>query len=105
MLLILNVLKIHVLAVDPYLSPHLRHLYGGIIITRFTAILLDLKANGYFIEKAYTVSATKEGDTIVRKADFRLMEGKSVAPGRLAYEFPLDKQGIEHLQLLSGRGV
>lgn len=96
---------IDVLAVDPNLSPHLKHLYGGIIVMRFSAILLDLKANGYLIEKAYTVSATKEGDRLVRKAGFRLMEGKSVAPGRLAYEFPLDEQGIRHLQELSGRGV
>ena len=96
---------IDVMAVDPTLAPHLRHLYAGIIAARFANILLDLKANGYLIETAYTVSATKEGDNLVRKAGFRLMERKSIAPGRLAYEFPLDEQGIQRLRILSGREV
>jgi len=96
---------VDVLAVDPVLPLHLRRLYGGIIITRFAGILLDLKANGYFITRICTVTASKEGDTIVRKARFQLMEGKSIAPGRLAYEFYLDEQGIHRLQELSGRGI
>lgn len=96
---------IDVMAVDPDLPPHQRHLYGGIIATRFADILLDFKANGYQIETVYTVSATREGDSLVRKVGFRLMEGKSIAPGRLAYEFPLDEQGVKRLQELSGRGL
>lgn len=96
---------IDVLAVDPTLPSHLRRLYGGIIASRLSAMLLDLRANGYLIQTVYTVSATKEGDNFVRKAGFHLMKGKSIAPGRLAYEFPLDEQGIQRLQELSGRGA
>jgi len=96
---------IDVMAVDPTLSSHLRHLYAGIIASRLAAMLLDLLANGYLIQTVYTVSATKEGNNLVRKAGFRLMKGKSIAPGRLAYNFPLDEQGIKRLQELSGRGA
>ncbi len=64
-----------------------------------------IRANDYLIETVYTVTSTKEGDNLVRKAGFRLLEGKSIAPGRIAYEFPLNEQGIERLQQLSGRGV
>lgn len=96
---------IDVMAVDPTLPSHLRHLYAGIIASRLAAMLLDLLANGYLIQTMYTVSATKEGDNLVRKADFRLIKGKSIAPGRLAYNFPLDEQGIKRLQELSGRGA
>lgn len=96
---------IDVMAVDPTLSPHLRHLYAGIIVTRLADILLDLKANGYFIGTVYTVSATKEGDTLVRKAGFHRMTDKSIAPGRIAYEFSLNEEGIQRLQVLSWRGA
>ncbi|GCE49256.1 hypothetical protein EI42_06460 [Thermosporothrix hazakensis] len=96
---------IDVLAIDPTLPLHLRRLYGGIIVSRLAAMILDLRANGYLIQTAYTVSATKEGDTLVRKIGFRLMKGKSIAPGRLAYEFPLNEEGIKRLQELSGRGA
>jgi len=94
---------IDVMAVDPTLPLHERRLYGGIIAMRLANKLLDLRANSYLIQTAYTVTATKEGDNLVREAGFRLMEGKSIAPGRLAYEFALDEQGIKHLQELSGR--
>lgn len=94
---------IDVMAIDPTLSAHLRRLYAGIIASRLAAILLDLLANGYLIQNVYTVTATKEGDNLVLKAGFHLMEGKSIAPGRLAYSFLLDAQGINHLQRLSGR--
>jgi predicted DNA-binding transcriptional regulator AlpA len=96
---------IDVMAMDPLLPPHLQHLYAGIMTGRFADTVLNLRANGYLIEKAYTVTATQEGDNLVRKVGFRLMEGKSIAPGRTAYEFPLDEQGIEHLRELSRRGV
>ena len=96
---------VDVMAVDPRLPPHLRRLYAGIIVSRFAAILLDLRANSYLIQTIYTVSATKEGDNLVSKAGFHLMKGKSIAPGRLAYDFPLNEQGIERLQELSGRGA
>jgi predicted DNA-binding transcriptional regulator AlpA len=96
---------IDVMAVDPTLPSHLRHLYAGIVASRLAAMLLDLIANGYLIQSVYTVSATKEGDNLVRKAGFCLMKGKSIAPGRLAYNFPLDEQGIKRLHDLSGRGA
>jgi predicted DNA-binding transcriptional regulator AlpA len=96
---------IDVMAIDPLLPAHLRHLYAGIMTARFADTVLNLRANGYLIEKAYTVTATQEGDTLVRKVGFRLMEGKSIAPGRTAYEFILDDEGIAHLRDLSRRGV
>jgi hypothetical protein len=34
-----------------------------------------------------------------------MFQGKSIAPGRLAYNFPLDEQGIKRLHDLSGRGA
>jgi len=102
---------IDVMAVDPQLAPdprvahHLRSLYAGIIVSRFTDAILDLRANGYQIKKLYTVSATKAGDNLVRKVGFRLMKGKSQATGRIAYEYRLDKAGIEHLKEFSRREV
>lgn len=96
---------IDVLAVDPALPLSARHYYGGLIVTRFADVLLDLRANGYFIEKLFTVSATKEGDTLIRKLGFHLMEGKSLVPGRIAYEFPLDEAGIKQLEHFSRRGI
>jgi hypothetical protein len=96
---------IDVMAVDPQLPLHLRHLYAGIIVSRFVDVILDLRANGYLIETLYTVTATQEGDNLVRKLGFHLMPGKSLAPGRVAYEFKLDNEGLERLKSLSRRGV
>lgn len=96
---------IDVMAVDPQLPHHLRNLYAGIIVSRFANVILDLRANGYQIEKLYTVTATKEGDRLVKKAGFHLMEGKSLAPGRTAYEFELDETGIERLKEFTRRGL
>ncbi len=96
---------IDVMAIDPTLSLHLRHLYAGIIVSRLAAMLLDFLANSYLIQNMYTVSATKEGDNLVRKTGFSLMQGKSIAPGRLAYGFRLDETGVKRLQELSGRGL
>lgn len=95
---------IDVMAVDPQLSHHLRHLYAGIIVSRFANVILDLQANGYLIGTLYTVSATPEGDHLVRKLGFQLMQGKSLASSRLAYMFKLDQKGIEQLKELSRRG-
>lgn len=92
-------LYIDVLAVDPRLAPHERALYGGIIASRFANTILDLRNNGYQIKNLYTVTATPEGDNLVRKLGFTLMEGKSLAPGRVAYVFPLDdEQGLKRLR-------
>jgi len=90
---------IDVLAVDPRLNPHERALYGGIIASRFANTILDLKNNGYQIKNLYTVTATPEGDNLVNKLGFTRMEGKSLAPGRVAYIFPLDsEQGLARLR-------
>jgi hypothetical protein len=94
---------IDVMAVDPTLPPHERHLYAGIIAQRFARTILGLLDNGYEIRVAYTVTATKEGDNLVRRAGFKLMEGKSLASGRIAYKFPLDDEGRAKLEEKSGK--
>lgn len=96
---------IDVMAVDPQPPLELRRRYSMAIIERFAGAILNLRANGYQIEKLYTVTATPEGDTLAKKAGFSLMEGKSQAPGRVAYEIALDEQGIERMNALSRRGV
>lgn len=96
---------IDVMATDPALPLHERRLYAGIIAQRFANKILDLRANNYDIRHLYTVTATREGDNLVRGVGFQLIEGKSIAPGRLAYVFPLDAQGIERLRSLSGRDL
>jgi hypothetical protein len=96
---------IDVMAVDPQLPHHLRNLYAGIMVSRFADALLNLRANGYVIETLYTVTATREGDNLVRKLGFLPMQGKSQAPGRKAYMFALDEQGIKQLQEFSRRAI
>lgn len=96
---------VDVMAVDPALPLHERRLYAGLIVQRFANKVLDLRANNYQIRHIYTVTATKEGDNLVRAVGFRLMEDVSLAPGRVAYEFPIDDKGIERLIELSGRGL
>lgn len=96
---------IDVLAVDPMLPVHLRHLYAGIIISRFADTVLNLLGNNYLIEKFCTVTATTEGDNLVRKVGFQLLEGKSLAPGRTAYVYVMNDAGIEHLHKFSRREV
>jgi hypothetical protein len=96
---------IDVMAVDPQLPHHLRNLYAGIMVTRFVDAILNLLANGFKIETLFTVTATEEGDKLVRKLGFLLMKDKSHVPGRKAYAFTLDKQGIEQLQEHSRRSI
>ena len=67
-------------------------------MSRVANVILDLRANGYQIERLYTVTATQEGDALVRKAGFHLMQGKSQADGRTAYLFELDETGIERMK-------
>jgi len=96
---------IDVLAVDPRLSLHDRRHYGWVIVSRFAGVILNLLSNGYRIETLYTVTATKEGDELVKEAGFHLMEGKSKSLGRIAYELPLDESALEQLKRYSRRGV
>lgn len=92
---------IDVMAVDPRLDLHLQHLYAGIIVSRFANALLDLKSHGYLIRNLYTVTATAEGDNLVRRLGFHLLEGKSLVPHRVAYIYALDEAGVERLKELS----
>ncbi len=94
---------IDVMAIDPHLPLHMQHLYAGIMVSRFIDLVFNLIANGYQIMHIYTVTATMEGDNLVRKLGFRHLEGKSVAPGRTAYEFMLDQPGLQRLKALSHR--
>ncbi len=96
---------IDVMAVDPRLPHHLRHLYAGVIVSRFANVILDLRANGYLIDTLYTVTTTPEGDNLVRKLGFQLMPGKSLASSRIAYMFKLDEKGLEQMKEISRRGV
>lgn len=94
---------IDVMAIDPRLPHHLKVFYGGVIVSRFCSKILDLIDNGYLIQNLYTVTATPEGDNLVRKAGFQLLEGKSKAKGRIAHKYILDEEGIEHMKELSRR--
>lgn len=94
---------IDVAAVDPMLPKNTRHLYAGIMIARFIDLLANLLSNGYQITQIYTVTATAEGDNLVRSLGFQHLEGKSIAPGRVAYEYTLDPEGIELLLQFSRR--
>jgi len=96
---------IDVMAVDPRLSHQLQRFYGGLMITRIAGVILNMRDNGYQIENLYTVTATPEGDRLVRHLGFQLMVGKSRALGRTAYIFPLDAKGTQHLKHLSKRGL
>ena len=88
---------IDVLASDPRLPAHLRKRYSGLFVAYFANKILDLLANGYKIRTLYTVTATPEGDKMVKKLGFQLMEGKSQKKGRIAYQYNLDKKGLENM--------
>ena len=90
---------IDVLAIDNTLPQHLRHLYAGVLVSRLIDVIINLLANGYLIEKIYTVTTNKEGSNLVTKLGFQYMEGKSIARSRTAYEYPLNEQTIQHLRV------
>ncbi|HYL42495.1 MAG TPA: hypothetical protein VEU97_03830 [Ktedonobacteraceae bacterium] len=94
---------IDVIAVDCTLPLHLRRLYAGIIIFHFIDVIHNLLANDYQITGIYTVTTTKEGQRLAEKIGFRQMTGKSIVPGRIAHEYPLDNEGIQRLQTLQQR--
>jgi predicted DNA-binding transcriptional regulator AlpA len=96
---------IDVLAMDPTIETELRHWYAGILMSRFADTVLNLLGNGYFIRAFYTVTASPEGDRVVRHAGFRLMPNKSIVPGRTAYEFPVDDVGMQKLREISRREI
>lgn len=96
---------IDVLAMDPNIPSSLRKWYAGVLVSRFSDTLLHLIGNGYRIQRLYTVTATQEGDKLVREAGFQLLENKSQVPGRTAYIYQLDQASIEHLKEVSRRSV
>lgn len=93
------------LATDPDIPPRLRTFYAGAIIRRIADEILTLLGNGFSIKNIYTVAVTAEGDTIAKRLGFSLMVGKSLVPGRTAYIYPLDEEGIKKLQHLSERKI
>ena len=95
---------IDVMAVDPTLPPHHRRFYAGLIAVRLAKKLLELRSNGYLIERLCTVTTRPEGDRMVKRIGFHPIVGKSMVPGRLPYEFPLNEVGIEKIQEFIGRG-
>lgn len=95
---------IDVLAMDPDIEAKHAKPYAAALISRFAAKILQLKNNGYIFRTFYTVTATAEGDNLVREVGFKLLEGKSIAPGRIAYEYPMDDEGLARLKYLSRRG-
>jgi hypothetical protein len=96
---------IDVMAVDPTLSAHLRHLYAGTLVSRFLDQILTMKNNGYLIENVYTVTTSRAGEQLVRKLGFTKMEGKSLVPQRIAYCVFLDHESLLRLRSLSQRAL
>ncbi len=94
---------IDVMAVDPSVPHHLKDLYVGLLVSHIIDLILNLRNNGYLIEKIYTVGTTKEADSLVRQLGFQPMEHKSLDPGRTAYEFLLNEEGIRSLQAFRNR--
>ncbi|HJT58194.1 MAG TPA: hypothetical protein VJ761_16945 [Ktedonobacteraceae bacterium] len=88
------------IAVDLTLPLHLRRFYAGIIIFHFIGVLLNLLTNDYQITQLYAVATTQEANTLLKKLGFQYLAGKSVVPGRSAYEYRLDSDGLSHLQAL-----
>ena len=94
---------IDVMAVDPSLSHHQGHLYAGRLLLHFVEVLLNLLSNDYLIGTVYTVTTNKYAEHLARKVGFERMEGKSIAPGRTAYQYHLDARGIQRLWDISGK--
>jgi hypothetical protein len=95
---------IDVIAVDPLLPMYLRRLYAGIMLSRFVDVLYNMITNNYQISNIYTVTTTVEGDNVVRKLGFEAMEGKSIAPGRMAYQYKMNEDGLDRVYAFSRRG-
>ena len=96
---------VDVIAVDPDLPSHLRHTYAGIITSNTIDVVLNLIANGYQITDIYTVTATQEGDNLVRKLGFSLMEEKSIAPERRAYVYPINPASLQRFRIYQRRAL
>jgi len=95
---------IDVIAVDPNLPAHVRHLYAGLLVSHAVDLLANLIANGYQITHIYTVTSTEEGNNLVKKLGFRHLEKKSIVHSRSAYEYVLNEKGLQHLRMFNHRG-
>jgi hypothetical protein len=91
---------IDVLAVDPLLPHHQRILYAGLLISHMFHLLASLRQNGYFIEKVYTITTSKETDALTERVGFRKLNHKSLSPGRIAWELTLNEDSINQLSTL-----
>jgi hypothetical protein len=92
------------LAVDPTLPPDLQQYYTDIIMSRTIDVIFDLRAHDYLIEAWYATVNTAEREALAQKNGFRLMQGKSIAPARKAYECVLNEENLKHLWSLSSKG-
>ncbi|HZU68126.1 MAG TPA: hypothetical protein VFA09_12685 [Ktedonobacteraceae bacterium] len=88
------------IVVDSGLSTHLRRLYAGTMIFHFISVLSYLLANDYQITHLYAISTTQQVSNLLKRLGFQQMTGKSLVPGRLAFEYTLDDAGLAHLQAL-----
>jgi hypothetical protein len=96
---------IDVLVVDSNLPMHLQKLYGGILVSRFVDLLLNLYSNGYAIQHVYTVTTSSVGERLARKLGFEKLEGKSLIPSRAAYKVAFDQEHIHQLKSLTLRAL
>lgn len=88
------------IVIDPDLSPHLQHLYAGIMIVHLIDLLVKMLANDYQINQLYTIATTKECVQLVQKLGFQPLVGKSLVPDRVAYMYLLNTEGVQRLQKL-----
>lgn len=93
-------LYIGMLIIDPDLSLHLQRLYAGVMIVHFIDLLATMLANDYQVNQLFTLATTKECVRLMQKLGFRPLEGKSLVPDRVAYEYLLDAKGALRLQEL-----
>lgn len=85
-------------ATDPHLPPALHQPYTDMLLFHFISLLLNLLLNGYQLTCIYTVVTLPERETLVQQLNFQQMVGKSIAPGRTAYEYILDEPGIARMR-------
>jgi len=91
---------IGMIIIDPDLSPHLQHLYVGIMIVHFIDLLAKMLANDYQINRLSTIASTKECVQLMQKLGFQPLAEKSLVPNRVAYEYLFDTEGVQRLQKL-----
>jgi hypothetical protein len=86
------------MALDPELSTQEQEQYAAIIVRRFADTLLQFLVNDYQIGHLYTVTSPQRRGDLVERWGFQRLEGKSIAPSRVAYVYPLDEEGVARLR-------